>query len=161
MNEKHIEDLITSLYDMIQDAKAVPLAAEKCFLERDKALDVMDEIIARLPTELKQARTIVESRGELISQARREAEGIVQRAREEAEMLVSQQSIYQEARRRSVELIESTNTQLEELKRVSTEYMSDALRTTEEAISHSLNAVQVTRAKFDELTRKEEPAEAE
>ena len=34
MNEKHIEDLITSLYDMIQDARAVPLAADKCFVER-------------------------------------------------------------------------------------------------------------------------------
>ena len=91
MNEKHIEDLITSLYDMVQDARALPLAADKCILERDKALDLLDEIIAQLPAELKQSRTIVESRNELIGQARREAENIIHRAREEAEMLVSQQ----------------------------------------------------------------------
>ena len=61
MNDKHIEDLITTLYDMIQDARSVPLAADKCFVERDKALDLLDEIIAQLPTELKQSRSIVES----------------------------------------------------------------------------------------------------
>ena len=32
MNEKHIEDLITSLYDMVQDSRALPLAAYKFIL---------------------------------------------------------------------------------------------------------------------------------
>ena len=84
MSEKHIEDIITVLYDTIQDAKALPLGADKCILERDKVLDMLDEIIAQLPVELKQSRTIVESRNELISQARREAEGILRQAQEQA-----------------------------------------------------------------------------
>ena len=66
MNEQHIEDIISALYDMIQDARALPLGADKCILERDKVLDMLDEIIAQLPSELKQSRTIVESRNELI-----------------------------------------------------------------------------------------------
>ena len=57
MNEHHIEEMINSLYDYIQDAKALPLGADKCILERDKALDMLDEIIASLPAELKQSRT--------------------------------------------------------------------------------------------------------
>ena len=71
MNEQTLEDIISELYDMIQDARSVPLAADKCIVERDKVLDMLDEIIAQLPVELKQARTIVESRNELIGQARR------------------------------------------------------------------------------------------
>ena len=43
MNEKHIEDIITALYDLVQDARAVPLASDKCILERDKVLDMLDE----------------------------------------------------------------------------------------------------------------------
>ena len=66
MNEQNMEDIISALYDMVQDARAVPLAADKCIVERDKVLDMLDEIIAQLPVELKQARTIVESRNELI-----------------------------------------------------------------------------------------------
>ncbi len=155
MNDKHIEDLITSLYDMIQDARAVPLAADKCFVERDKALDLLDEIIAQLPAELKQSRTIVESRNELIGQARREAENIIHRAREEAELLVSQQVIYQEAKSKCTEMVAQTKEQIDRLQQASNEYMEESLRRTEEAIAQSLNEVQQTRAKFQELINKE------
>ena len=141
MNDKHIEDLITSLYDMIQDARAVPLAADKCFVERDKALDLLDEIIAQLPAELKQSRTIVESRNELIGQARREAENIIHRAREEAELLVSQQVIYQEAKSKCTEMVAQTKEQIDRLQQASNEYMEESLRRTEEAIAQSLNEV--------------------
>lgn len=158
MNEKHIEDLITSLYDMIQDARSVPLAADKCFVERDKALDLLDEIIAQLPAELKQSRSIVESRNELIGQARREAENIIHRAREEAELLVSQQVIYQEAKIKCTEMVEQTKEQIDRLQQASNEYMEESLRRTEEAITQSLNEVQQTRARFQELINKE-PAE--
>ena len=151
MNEKHIEDLITSLYDMIQDARAVPLAADKCFVERDKALDLLDEIIAQLPAELKQSRTIVESRNELIGQARREAENIIHRAREEAELLVSQQVIYQEAKIKCTEMVEQTKEQIDRLQQASTEYMEESLRRTEEAIAMSLEDVRDTRTKFKAL----------
>ena len=163
MNEKHIEDLITSLYDMVQDARSVPLAADKCILERDKALDLLDEIIAQLPAELKQSRTIVESRNELIGQARRESENIIRRAREEAEQLVSQQVIYPEAKRQVVEMVEQTKADIERLKQASNAYMDDALRRTQEAIAQSLQEVQDTRAKFQAMTapKAEEAAEAE
>ena len=159
MNEKHIEDLITSLYDMIQDARAVPLAADKCIVERDKALDLLDEIIAQLPAELKQSRTIVESRNELIGQARREAENIIHRAREEAELLVSQQAIYLEAKIKCTEMVEQTKERIDRLQRASNEYMEESLRRTEEAIEHSLLEVKETRAKFQDLINKE-PVEA-
>ena len=97
MNEQNIEDIISALYDMVQDARAMPLAADKCILERDKVLDMLDEVIAQLPVELKQARTIVESRNELIGQARREAEGIIRQAQEEAKELVTKEAIYIES----------------------------------------------------------------
>ena len=155
MNEKHIEDIITALYDLIQDARSLPLGADKCIVERDKVLDMLDEISAQLPAELKQSRTIVESRNELIGQAKREAESIVRRAQEEAERLVSQQAIYEEAKRRCAEQITQTQAQIANLRKVSNEYMDEALRRTEEAIAKSLNEVQDTRTKFNALAAKQ------
>ena len=152
MNEKHIEDIITALYDMIQDARAMPLAPDKCIIERDKALDMLDEIIAQLPAELKQSRTIVESRNELIGQARREAENVIRKAQEQAELLVSQQAVYNEAKRQCVEMVEQTKVQIAGLRKASNEYMDDALRRTEEAIAQSLAEVKDTRSKFQALT---------
>ena len=58
MSDRNTEDIIGALYDMVQDARSMPLSADKCILERDKVLDMLDEIIAQLPGELKQARTI-------------------------------------------------------------------------------------------------------
>ncbi len=152
MNEQHIEQIITALYDMIQDARALPLGADKCILERDKVLDMLDEIIAALPSELKQSRTIVESRNELIGQARREAESIITEAQAKAEELVAQEAIYLEAQRQCKQMYESTQERINELKKASNAYMDDALRRTEEAIAQSLAEVQDTRAKFRALT---------
>lgn len=152
MNDQHIEDIITALYDMIQDARALPLGADKCILERDKVLDMLDEIIAALPAELKQSRTIVESRNELIGQARREAENIVRQAQQKASELVSQESVYQEAKRQCQEMYDNTQKRINELKKLSNDYMDDALRRTEEAIAQSLGEVRDTRVKFRALT---------
>ena len=159
MNDKHIEEIISALYDMIQDARSMPLSGDKCILERDKALDMLDEIIAQLPAELKQSRAIVESRNELIGQARREAETIVRKAQEEAERLVSQQAVYQEAKRQCMEMVEQTKAQVAGLRKASNQYMDDALARTEEAIAQSLAEVKETRAKFQALTAA--PAAAE
>ena len=156
MNEKHIEDIINALYDLVQDARALPLGADKCILERDKVLDMLDEIIAQLPSELKQSRTIVESRNELIGQARREAENIVRQAQQKANELVEQEAIYQEAKRQCQEMVLQTQIRMAELRKVSNEYMDDALRRTEDAIAQSLAEVRDTRVKFKALADAQE-----
>ena len=161
MNETHIEDIISALYDMIQDARALPLGADKCILERDKALDMLDEIIAQLPAEIKQSRTIVESRNELIGQARREAEVVIRQAEQEAKELVEQEAIYQEAKRQCAEMYNLTQAKINALRKASNEYMDDALRRTEEAIAQSLNEVRDTRMKFRALTEVPEQTEEE
>ena len=127
MSNNSTEDIIGTLYDMVQDARSMPLAADKCILERDKVLDLLDEIISQLPAEIKQSRTIVESRNELISQARREAEGILRKANDQANELIAKEEIYKEAKKRS-----------------------------EETISQALHEVQDTRMKFLAVTESQE-----
>ena len=156
MNDRNIEDIIGALYDMVQDARSMPLAADKCILERDKVLDMLDEIIAQMPGELKQSRTIVESRNELISQARREAESILRQAQDQARQLTTKESVYAEAKRRSEELVGQTQTKIAQLRKAGNEYMDDALRQTEETIAKALEDVRDTRMKFRTITGAQE-----
>ena len=156
MNQNNIEELISALYDTVQNARTMPLAADKCIVERDAVLDMLDEISAQLPGELTQSRTIVESRNELINQARHEAEGIIRQAQEKAKQLVTQEAIYAEAKRQCEEMVRQTQARVKELRRVSNEYMDDALRRTEEAIAQSLSEVRDTRVKFHALTEAQE-----
>ena len=152
MNERNIEDIIGALYDLVQDARAMPLAADKCIVERDKVLDMLDEIIAQLPGELKQSRTIVESRNELISQARREAETILRQAQEQAKQMQTKEAVYQEAKKRSEEMIAQTEERIAQLRKAGNAYMDDALRRTEETITAALNEVKDTRMTFRTVT---------
>ena len=130
MNEQNIEQIISALYDMVQDARGLPRGADKCSVERDKVLDMLDEIIGQLPVELKQARTIVESRNELIGQARREAEGLIRQAQEKAAQLVTEEAIYVEAKRQCQEMVAQTHARMADLRKVSNDYMIDALQKT-------------------------------
>lgn len=152
----NIEDIIGSLYDMVQDARTMPLAADKCILERDRVLDMLDEVIAQMPGELKQSRTIVESRNELINQARREAEAILRQAQEEAQALVTKEAIYEEAKKRSEELIAQTQNRVIQLRKAGNDYMDDALRQTEEVIAQALSDVRDTRMRFRAVTEAQE-----
>lgn len=156
MNEQNIEQIISALYDMIQDARGLPLGADKCIIEREKALDMLDEVIAQLPVELKQARTIVESRNELIGQARREAETLIRQAQEKAAELVLEENIYKESKRQCQEMVLQTQARLAEVRKASNDYMDDALRRTEEAIEISLEDVRNTRQKFAALVEAQE-----
>ena len=160
----NLEELITALYDMIQDAKSVPLSSEKCIIERDKALDMLDDLSAQLPGELKQARTIVASREELVSQARREAENIIRNAHAEAEKLIEHEVIYQQTLAKCQEMakanmaeceerIRQTEAQMEQIKIASFGYVDNSLRQTEETILKALNEVKGTRAKFQNITK--------
>ena len=156
MNEHNIEDILSAVYDMIQDARGVPLAADKCIIERDKVLDMLDEVIAQMPVELKQAKTIVESRNELIGQARREAESVIREAQEKSDKMVSEEAIYQEAKRQCQEMVLKTQTRMAQLRKASNDYMDDALRRTEEAVAMSLEDVRDTRMKFKALVEAQE-----
>lgn len=160
MSDRNTEDIIGALYDMVQDARSMPLAADKCVLERDRVLDMLDEIIAQLPSELKQSRTIVESRNELISQARREAETIVRQAQEQANQMVTKEAIYAEAKRRSEELVQQTQNRINQIQKAGFSYMDESLRQTEDAIAQALNEVRETRMKFRGVTEAQEQRKA-
>ena len=152
MNERNVEDIIGALYDLVQDARAMPLAMDKCILERDKVLDLLDEIIAQLPGELKQARTIVENRADLISQGKREKENIIRKAQEQAKALVSQEAICVEAKQLAEEIEKKANERASQIQRAGNAYMDESLRQTEELIAQTLADIQAVREKFRTVT---------
>lgn len=156
MSDRNTEDIIGALYDMVQDARSMPLAADKCILERDRVLDMLDEIIAMLPGEIKQSRTIVESRNELISQARHEAEVIVREAEERAKQMITKEAIYAEAKKRSEELVGQTQDRINQLRQAANAYMDESLRQTEEVVAKALEEVRDTRMKFRAVTEAQE-----
>lgn len=146
--ENEVLELIEMLYTMVSEAWGVPLGNEKCIVERDKVLNVLDEIKAQLPVEMAEAKRLVTARDEFIGNAKREAESIRKAAEEKARELIDEQEIVRAAKMRSSELVTTAESRTKELYRVANEYVDDALRRTEEAVGSALDEIRQSRMKF-------------
>ncbi|MGI5971619.1 MAG: hypothetical protein ACOX7P_07855 [Oscillospiraceae bacterium] len=143
-----VEELIDMLYDMVQEAKNMPFNSEKCVLEKERVLELIEEIKARVPTEVSEAQMLVAARADYISGAKREAEAIKQVAEEEAKRLVSEQEIYRMAKQKSREIIASAEARSKELRRAANAYVDEIMKNTEDAIAEALNSVRQSRSRF-------------
>ena len=147
-----LEELINRMYDMVQDAKGIPLAGEKCIVERDM-LDMLDELREALPNDLQQAQEIVAKRSEMLASGKREAEAIRRQAEEDARQMVSETEIVVAARRKAKEVQGNAEIQARELRRVANEYCEDTLKRTEEAVALGLEEVRKARQRFKSIAK--------
>lgn len=149
--ENEVTELLEVLYNTIADAWSVPLGKDKCMINRESVLSLLDEIKAQLPIELTEAKRLLAARDEFVLNAKREAEAIRKAAEEQARRLVEEQEITRIARAHANEIITNSQAKSKELVRASNEYVDDALRRTEEAVTAALNEVRQSRARFRNL----------
>jgi cell division septum initiation protein DivIVA len=143
-----VQELLEMLYSMINEAWGIPLGADKCVIERDKALDLIEEIKVQFPQELAEARRLVDARAEFITSAKREADNIRKTAEDRARQLVDGQEVIRAAKNKSAEIIQNAEQSAGELKRAANEYVDDAMKRTEEALAAALEEMRQTRSRF-------------
>jgi len=83
---------LQQIEDLIQEAKSMPLSSS-VLVNKEELLEVLEAARKDLPEEIKQARWVVKDREELLSEARRDGEAIVQRANQERARLISKQEV--------------------------------------------------------------------
>ena len=148
-----VQELLEMLHSMVSEAWGIPLGAEKCVIERDKALDLLDEIKAQFPQELSEAKRLVDARAEFINNAKREAEAIRKAAEERSRQLVDEQEVLKAARAKSAELLSSAENTSNELRRAANEYVDDSMKRTEDALTTALEEIRGSRSKFRSAAR--------
>ena len=65
--------LIDKLDELVHNAKAVPLT-DQVRIDREEIWEILDQMRATIPDEIKQARWIVKERQEMLAEAKREAD---------------------------------------------------------------------------------------
>src|SRR3546814_13375707 len=70
-----VEERLRRLHDVVGSARPMPLSAA-VMINRDEVLDALDEIIERLPDQLRAARWLLKEREEYLAKVRREGEDI-------------------------------------------------------------------------------------
>ena len=143
-----VNELLDMLFDMIEEAKNVPLSGDRCMVERSEALDLIDEIRNAFPMELAEARKIISARNDYLASAKREGDLIIQQAKEKAEQLVAEDQLLAAAKRESEEMRRAAEAKARELRLAANRYCDDALRRTEEAVAEAYDEIKKSRTRF-------------
>ncbi|MGH2905393.1 MAG: ATPase [Solirubrobacterales bacterium] len=133
--------LIDKLDDMIHNAKPIPLT-DNVRVDKEEIYDLLDQMRATIPEEIKQARWIVKERQEMLAEAKREAERIVKEAHDEQLRLVSEQEVVKQAENHAEDIIEEARAREREIRLGAEDYADDILNTLEVNLEKFLAAVQ-------------------
>ena len=157
-NSNDILELLDILYGMVNEAWGVPLGNDKCIIEREKAIDIINDIKAALPSSISESKRLVAARDEFIGNAKREAEALRKNAEEQARTLVDQQEIVRTAREKSTRMVNDAELKTAGLKRVASQYVDEIMRQAEESLNTALSTVRQTQNAF-KLNLTEAPAQ--
>ena len=149
--------LIDKLDDLIHNAKRTMLpGSDQVRLDREEVYDILDQMRATIPEEIKQARWIVKERQEMLAEAKREAERIVRESQDEQARLISEETVVRQAERQAEEIVEDARAREREIRLGAEDYADEILNTLEVNLSKFIAAVQRGR---ERLAGKDEPAE--
>ncbi|MFB3738252.1 MAG: ATPase [Candidatus Velamenicoccus archaeovorus] len=152
---------LQQLEDMVKEAKSMPLSSS-ALLNRDEVLELLAEMKASLPEEIKQARWVVKDREELLTKARRDAEKLVEEARAEQLRLASQEEVVKRADREAEAIVAEARERANQMRLEAEDYVDaklaqfeialqrigEDLATTSSALHRTLEQVEVGRERL-------------
>ncbi len=143
-----LDELLDAMQDMVQEARTVPLTQDKCIIERERMLEMLDELRTSLPADLKMAADIVEKRNEMLDNSRREADLLMKQAEDKVRKMVSDTEVMTAARKKAKEVLGNAEIQARELRRAANEYCEDSLKRSEEGLALAASEVKKARERF-------------
>ena len=84
-----VNRLIDMLYERIEDAKSPALKPNMSMVDRDELLDLLDELRAQLPVEIKRAQELLSARDKFVEDAKRDVDRMMRQAELDAKTKVS------------------------------------------------------------------------
>ena len=139
---------------MIQEARSVPLSAEKCMIDREKALDILDEIRTNMPKDLEMARAIVEKRNDMVAAGKKDAEDLRRKAEEYVRKTVNESVMVAAAQQQADEIIATAEKQAAQLRNAVNSYCNGKLDATEACAAATLEEIRKCRTQFDTANQK-------
>ena len=133
--------LIDRIEESLDNARTMPLTKSR-LLDVEKVYEIIDEIRASFPDELKQARWIVKERQEMLEEAEKEANRILEDARDRADAMASEQEVVKRANEQAASMIDSARQQEREIRLGAEDYADEMLANLEVNLGKLLTAVQ-------------------
>ena len=150
----NVNELLDTIEDALEEGANVPLSGGKKIVDVEQIRDLLDEIRANLPGELRQAQQIVNDRAQIVETANAQAQVIVKKAEERARILVSEAEIVKAAQQRASEIVSAAQTEARTVRQTVTDYCDNMLKTTEETMAENAAQVKSVRANLRQPPRK-------
>jgi cell division septum initiation protein DivIVA len=135
-----IQFLIDRLDGMMQQSRRSFIGG-KVQVDENEMQQIVDQMRASIPNEIKQARRVLQERENIIKSAQDEAEQIVTFARQQAEYLTSEHGLLQEAKVRSEGVIREANDQKEMVINEARHFALEAIISVDSVLESLDNAV--------------------
>ena len=140
-----MQDLLDMLDEMVTRSWSLPLSGGRCVIDAEKAKDLIYDIRANLPREIREAQQIKEERNMIIINAKKEAEIIIRNAEERAKATVSNDELVRRAQERATEILTTAQQKAREMQKAAFDYAQNCLEISENTLMESLTSVRNTR----------------
>ncbi|HJF85283.1 hypothetical protein [Megamonas hypermegale] len=135
----------------------------KCLIEEDALVRLIDDIRKDWPSALKEAEEITQNRDKIIEDARAEAKNIIEQAKAYAQKKASEDEITLAAKARAKEILEKTFTQSEAMRNDSVQYAQQVFDHMGLYVQNVMNNIQAAKEglKNIEVKKEEQPSSEE
>ncbi len=131
----NIYNLLNEMDKLIDDAWSVPLTGGKSVVDAERARDILDDLRNSIPQEVRQARAITADRKQILADAKREGELIVNKAKERAELLINQDELVRQAHAHAKEIVDEAKKQADDIKKSTQIYVNNFMKNIDEQLS--------------------------
>jgi cell division septum initiation protein DivIVA len=132
--------LLDRLEELVGVGRRMPFST-RVMVEEEEFLGLLDRIRSAVPREIQQAQRVVEERSDIITGAQQEAAKILDMARSQAEYIISEQGITNEARQRGEEYLRQVELDTRRSMGQIDEYALQQIGRVEDAIQEGMNMV--------------------
>ena len=139
--------LIDKLDDLVHGASTFPMT-DKVMIDRDEIYDLLDQMRATIPEEIKQARWIVKERQEMLAEAKQEAERVLTEAQERADRLASETEVVRLAERNAQQIMEAARERERDTRLGAEDYADEVLGNLELNLEKFIGAVRRGRERL-------------
>jgi hypothetical protein len=122
-------------------------------INKDELLELLKEILGRLPDELRAARWLLKEREEFLAKTRREGDEILELARVRAARMVERTEVVREAESRARQVLDDAEAEARRMRYEVEDYCDRKLGSFEIVLQRTLKSVAAGRAKLQGVGR--------
>lgn len=141
------EDQLRQLVEIVEVARSVPMSST-VMIHREEVLDILDDVLAHLPDELRAARWLLKERDELRAKAHREAEEIIADAKSHVARMVQRTEVVKTAAAEAQRIRDDAETEARRMMREAEDYCDQKLASFEVVLDRLSKTVAGGRRKL-------------